>query len=411
MSAVVVIGAGLAAALTVETLRDEGFTGSITLVGDEGVPPYERPALSKGYLQGRDPADSLTVHTPAWYAEMGVDTRFGDAAVSVEPGPRLVHLASGDTLQFAHLVLATGARPRHLDVPGVHAHGVHHLRTLGDSTALRSAFQPGAAVVIVGGGWIGLEVAAAARQACCHVVVLERGPLPLQPVLGDELAGYVADLHRRQGVELRTRANVVGIASRDGHVTGVETTSGTVTADVVLIAAGAVPNTELAETAGLTIDGGVVVDEHLRSDVPTILAAGDVAHARHARLGTRLRVEHWDNAIRQGRLAARSILGRPDTYDWQPYFFTDQFDFGMEFVGHIDPRHQAYEVVIRGEPAGGEFIAFWLADGIVRAAMNVNTWDVNDDLRALIGAAIAPARLRDTTIAITALAQATPALT
>ncbi len=392
MSSVVVIGAGLAGARAVETLRDLGYAGSITLLGNEGLAPYERPALSKRYLQGRKDAGSLAVHSPDWYADHDVEVRWEDAAVGLDAGARLVRLASGRTIQFAHALLATGARARRLDVSGLATDGVHVLRTLADSTSLREALTPGRKVVIVGGGWLGLEVAAAARRADCSVVVLERGPLPLQGVLGEQLARHFAALHRHHGVDLRTNASVLGVASRSGRVTAVRTTHATIPADVVLVAAGAVPNTELAERAGLAVDGGVVVDEHLRSSAPAILAAGDVANAWHAALGTRLRVEHWDNAIRQGRLAAHTILGRPEVYDWQPYFFTDQFDLGMEYVGYADSGD---EVVIRGDMSSGAFIAFWLRAGRVRAAMNVNTWKVNHDLRALIGLSIPAERLRD----------------
>jgi 3-phenylpropionate/trans-cinnamate dioxygenase ferredoxin reductase subunit len=359
-------------------------------VGAARPRPYERPALSKDYLQGNAAAGTLFVHEESWYADHEVDTVFGDAAVSIDRLGNRVWLESGASLAYRQLVLATGASPRVLDIPGTDLAGVHTLRRIADSDALRGALAQVGRCVVIGAGWIGLEVAAAARSAGREVTVLEYAPLPLQRVLGDELGRYFAELHRSNGVELRTGASVSAIVGSDGQVTGVQTDSGLVPADMVVIGVGAAPNTALAADAGLKVDDGVVVDEHLRTSVPEILAAGDVASAHNVVLGRRVRVEHWDNAIRQGRLAARSILGRSDRYDWQPYFYTDQFDLGMEYVGHGQPDD---DVVIRGDIASGEFIAFWLREGVVTAAMNVNIWDVNDDLRSLIGRAIAVDRL------------------
>lgn len=393
----VVIGAGLAAANVVQTLREEGFGEPITLIGDERDRPYERPALSKDYLQGKVDASSLYVHDENWYAEHQVGTRFGDAAVSIDRVGRRVRLASGDSVAFGQLVLTTGSSPRVLDIPGAGLAGVHTLRRIGDSDALKAALDEGGRCVVIGAGWIGLEVASAARSADRDVTVLEYAPLPLQRVLGDRLGRYFAELHRSNGVDLRTGVSVTEIVGSGGKVTGVRTDGGLVPADLVVMGVGAIPNTGLAADAGLTVDGGVVVDERLRTGDPTIFAAGDVATARNITLGRSLRVEHWDNAIRQGRLAATSILGRPDRYDWQPYFYTDQFDLGMEYVGHA---HGDDDVIIRGDVTSGEYIAFWLRDGLVTAAMNVNIWDVNDDLRSLIGRAIAADRLADTDIAL-----------
>ena len=396
----VVIGAGRAAANVVQTLREEGFGDSITLVGGERDRPYERPALSKDYLQGNAAAGTLFVHEESWYADHDVDTVFGDAAVSIDRLGNRVWLESGDSLAYRQLVLATGASPRLLDIPGTDLAGVHTLRTIADSDALRSALSQVDRCVVIGAGWIGLEVAAAARAAGREVTVLEYAPLPLQRVMGDELGRYFAELHLSNGVDLRTGVSVSAIVGSAGQVTGVQTDGGLVPADMVVIGVGAAPNTALAADAGLKVDDGIVVDEHLRTSVPEILAVGDVANAHNVALGRRVRVEHWDNAIRQGRLAARSILGRSDRYDWQPYFYTDQFDLGMEYVGHGHPDD---DLVIRGDITSGEFIAFWLREGVVTAAMNVNIWDVNDDLRSLIGRAIAVDRLSATTVGLTEL--------
>ena len=393
-SGCVVIGAGLAAAHVVQTLREGGYGEAVRLVGAEPERPYERPPLSKSYLQGKAPATALFVHDENWYADHDVGTRFGTTAVSIDRRARRVLLSSGESLQYQHLVLTTGARPRTLAIPGADLAGVHYLRRVEDSDALRSAFTDGARVAIVGAGWIGLEVAAAARLAGLDVTVLEYGAQPLQRVLGDQLGAYFAALHRARGVDVRTGVTVTSVLGSADRATGVQTSDGPVAADIVVIAVGAVPVTELAGQAGLDVGDGVSVDERLRSTDPAILAAGDVAAAVNTALGQRLRVEHWDNAIRQGQLAARTILGAGPVYDWQPYFYTDQFDLGMEYVGHAGPGD---EVVIRGDPDGGDFIAFWIRDERIRAAMNVNIWDVNDELRALIGQRADRLRLASTT--------------
>lgn len=397
---VVIAGGGLAAAKVAEHLRAGGYADPITVVGDEEYPPYERPPLSKSYLQGKKSLEQTFAEPSEWYTEHGVTLRLGQRAVGLDREAHELELASGEGLPFAHLVLATGASPRTLPLPGADLAGVLTLRRIGDSDTLREVLAARERLVIIGGGWIGLEVAAAARQAGLQVVVLEGAPLPLQRVLGDQLATHFAELHRSQGVDVRTSQQVSAIAGQDGRVTGVETGEGTVPADRVLIGVGARPNTELAEAAGLAVDNGVLVDEHLRTADPRILAVGDVANAYNKALGQHLRVEHWDNARRQGELAAATILGAGMVYDWQPYFFTDQFDLGMEYVGHSLPED---EVVIRGDQGSGEFLAFWLRDGAVSAAMNVNIWDVNDDLRAVIGRKVHPDRLADAGVPLTDL--------
>ncbi|MDF2747649.1 MAG: ferredoxin reductase [Propionibacteriaceae bacterium] len=390
----VVVGAGLAAATVAQTLREGGFDHPVTLIGDERERPYERPALSKDYLQGKTDAADLYVHSSDWYADHQVRTHFGETVLGIDRGRCEVRLQSGQAAAYDHLVLATGASPRRLSLPGVDLAGVHTLRRIEDADILRAALAEAERWVIIGAGWIGLEVAAAARLAGCEVSILESGPIPLRRVLGDELGRYFAALHRSNGVDLRTGATVSAIMGDGGQVTAVATDGGSLPADVVLVAVGVIPNTGLAASAGLEIDNGIVVDEQLRSSDRHILAAGDVANAYHPIHG-RLRVEHWDNAIRQGQLAANTILGKADRYDWQPYFYTDQYDLGMEYVGHAQPDD---EVIVRGDIHSGAFIVFWTRDGTVTAAMNVNVWDVIDQLRELVGRAISTARLRDTAI-------------
>lgn len=397
---IVVIGGGLTAAKAVETLREEGFGGAITLIGEESERPYERPPLSKDYLQGKLTSDELYVHAEGWYGEHDVDTRFGDAAVSIDRDGRTVTLASGDRVVYDQLLLATGSRPNTIRIPGADLAGVFSLRRIGDSDQIRAAFVDAKKLVVIGAGWIGLETAAAARAAGLEVTVLEYAPLPLQRVLGDELAQYFAELHRRNGVDLRTSVSVTSIEGTGGRVSAVRIGDESLPADMVIVGVGISPNVEIASAAGLAVDNGVKVDERLRTSDPTIFAAGDVANARNTALGANIRVEHWDNAIRQGQLAAKSMLGEAVSYDWQPYFYTDQFDLGMEYVGYASAGD---DVVIRGDKSTGEFIAFWLADGVLKAGMNVNVWDVNDDIRALIGKTVDPDRLADPQIPLTEL--------
>jgi 3-phenylpropionate/trans-cinnamate dioxygenase ferredoxin reductase component len=399
MTGCAVVGAGLTAAHAISTLREEGYSEPITLIGDEGELPYERPPLSKDYLQGKTAAGQIYPYEAGWYAERQVDLRLGDRAAAVDRDGRRVRLGSGAEIPYEHLLIATGARPRALDIPGATAAGVHTLRTRADSDRLREALARDERWVIIGAGWIGLEVAAAARSAGHPVTVLEYAGLPLQRVLGDGLGRYFGDLHTRHGVDLRTGVSVQAI-EESGRGPAVRVDGELVEADAVVMAVGVAPNTELAAAAGLPVDNGILVDQRLQTADPFVLAAGDVAAAENAALGRRIRVEHWDNAIRQGRLAAATILGRPGRYDWQPYFFTDQYDLGMEYVGAHDP---ADRLVLRGDLADGEFLAFWLAGDVVTAAMNVNIWDVNPELRRLVGGRVPPDRLADPAVPLTDL--------
>lgn len=383
---VVVVGGGLAGAKTVEGLRERGYDGRVVLLGTETERPYERPPLSKGYLQGSEERDGAFVHPVDWYAAHDVELRLGTTVTSIDLAARDVIDGSGTRTAWDHLVLATGSEPRRLDVPGGGLAGVVQLRTIDDSDRLRALLTAGKHVVVVGGGWIGLEVAAAARAAGCTVSVLVRDPLPLLGVLGPELAAMFAELHRENGVDLRTRTEVFEIvAGGDGtHVGAVELADGTlVDADLVVVGIGAAPRVDLAKGAGLHVEDGVVVDAHLRSSNPHVLAVGDIARAHHPLLGTHVRVEHWANALNQPATAAATIAGADQPYDALPYFFTDQFDLGMEYAGYVG-SHGYDEVVVRGDLQGRELIAFWRREGRVLAGMNVNVWDVVDDVQALI---------------------------
>jgi 3-phenylpropionate/trans-cinnamate dioxygenase ferredoxin reductase subunit len=392
---VVIVGAGLAAANVASTIREAGDGRPVTIIGDEALPPYERPGLSKGVLQGRKEPESLYVHHQGWYEEHGVQTRLDDAATALDLAEQKVRLASGESVEYADLVIATGARPRTLDLAGAGLPGVLSLRRIPDSVTLRQSFGRGGRLVVIGAGWIGLEVAAAAVEAGMDVTVLEYAGVPLRAALGDRMGSHFAQLHRGHGVNLRTGITVTSIDGVDA-VTGVHAGDELFPADLVVVGVGAVPNAELAQQAGLSIDNGIVVDAHLRA-LDHVFAIGDVANATNTALGSRLRVEHWDNAIRQGALAGRVLLGEDARYDWQPYFYTDQYDLGMEYVGRSSPDD---DVVVRGSEESGEFIAFWQRQGVVTAAMNVNIWDTNDQLRSLIGRQIDSERLADARVGL-----------
>jgi 3-phenylpropionate/trans-cinnamate dioxygenase ferredoxin reductase component len=379
----VIVGAGLAGAKAAQTLRETGFGGEIVLFGEEPERPYERPPLSKGLLLGTAERESVFVHEADWYAEHDVDLRTGTRVTGIDRAARRVELAGGQRIGYDALLLATGATPRHLDVPGADLDGVLALRTLADSDRIAAALVDGGHLVVLGAGWIGLEVAAAARQRGATVTIVERSELPLLRALGPNIARVFADLHRDHGVTFRLGAAVQAFRG-ETQVSAVLLGDGTeLRADAVVVGVGVDPNVALAERAGLAVDNGVVVDQALRSSDPQVFAAGDIANAYHPVYGTRLRVEHWATALHSGPAAARSMLGGEVVYDRLPYFYTDQYDLGMEYTGYAPPG--GYDtVVVRGDLAKREFIAFWTAHGRVMAGMNVNVWDVTPLIENLI---------------------------
>jgi len=390
----VIVGGGLAGAKAAETLRAEGFTGRVILICDERDHPYERPPLSKGYLLGKEERDSVFVHEPAWYARNDVELHLGQTVDAIDRAARTVRFGDDGTLvHYDKLLLATGAEPRRLDIPGTDLAGVHHLRRLAHAERLKGVLtslgRDNGHLVIAGAGWIGLEVAAAAREYGAEVTVVEHGPTPLHTVLGPELGNVFAELHREHGVRFRFGVRLTEIVGQDGMVLAARTDDGEEhPAHDVLAAIGAAPRIGLAEAAGLEIadlaqGGGVVVDEQLRTSDPDIYATGDIASLHHPLFGTRLRVEHWANALNGGPAAARAMLGREVTYDRLPYFFSDQYDLGMEYSGWA-PAGSYDEVVIRGDAGKRTFIAFWLKEGRVLAGMNVNVWDVTERIQDLI---------------------------
>ncbi|HEX6351707.1 NAD(P)/FAD-dependent oxidoreductase [Actinophytocola sp.] len=397
---IVIVGTGLGGASAAGALREQGYDGELLLIGEQRHRPYELPALSKGIMLG-DTDDPDWVHEESFYAEKNIDLRLGTRVGAVHVNDRTVEL-DGTTEPWDRLLLATGSTPRRLRVPGADFDNVRRLRRLDDARSLRQELTEGKNLVIVGAGWIGCEVAAAARKHGANVTVIDPLPAPLHRVLGDTVAGVFRTLHESHGVTFRLDVGVVEYLGTDGAATGVRLDDGSeVPADLVLVAVGAEPRTDLAQAAGLALsdDGGVQVDTSLRTSAPDVFAVGDIAAHAHPRYGRRIRVEHWANAKDQGAHVAKNLLGGGEPYIASPYFFSDQYDLGMEFRGLAEPFSD--ELVVRGDLASREFIAFWLRDGAVQAAMNVNMWDDGDTLQALVDARtrVEPAKLVDADLA------------
>ena len=398
----VIVGGGLAAATAAETLRNEGFDGAIRLIGAESHHPYIRPPLSKEYLKGDAGRDSVFVQEDGWYDENRIDLMLGRRADGLDAGAHIVELDNGERVHYDRLLLATGASSRRLSIEGAEASGIHYLRTIEDSQALREQIEHGGKrIVVVGSGWIGLEVTAAARGYGNDVTVIGREKVPLSAALGEELGAMFGELHRQHGVTLKLPAGIRSFTTADGRVTGVVTDSETLLADLVVVGVGAVPHVELAQGASLAVDNGILTDERMRTGAPDVYAAGDVANAFHPVVERHLRNEHWANAINGGTAAGKSMLGHGAVFDDIPYFYTDQYDLGMEYSGYPTLTSDA-EVVYRGDLESREFVAFWQLDGRVVAGMNVNVWDVNEDVQALIRSErrVDPDRLRDGSIPI-----------
>jgi 3-phenylpropionate/trans-cinnamate dioxygenase ferredoxin reductase subunit len=390
----VIVGASLTGAKAAETLREEGFDGRVVLIGAEDERPYERPPLSKDYLRGEVGREKVYVHDERFYAQHEIELRLGREAVRLDTSARELELDDGARLRYDRLLLATGAQPRRLAIPGSDLEGVMYLRTVENSDALRERLDRGGSVVVVGAGWIGAEVAASARQRGLDVTVVEPTAVPLERVLGAELGAVYRDIHTDQGTKMLMGTGVEAFEG-DNAVERVRTTDGRVLGcDFAVVGVGVEPRIGLAARAGLGVDNGVLVDEQLETSAPGVFAAGDVANAHHPFYGERIRVEHWANALNQGPAAARNMLGQGVPYERLPYFFSDQYDVGMEYSGFARDWDR---VVFRGDPASREFIAFWLVGDRVVAGMNVNVWDVNDDVQRLIreAAAVDDRRLAD----------------
>ena len=401
----VIVGGGMAGAKAAETLREEGFDGRVVLIGAESLRPYERPPLSKDYLRGETEQEKVHVHGEAYYGEHDIDLRLGREVSRLDTGSREVTLDDGETLRYDRLLLATGAEPRRLPIPGADLDGVLYLRTVADSDRIRERLDRGGSLVVVGAGWIGAEVAASARQRGMEVTIVEPMSVPLERVLGPEMGAFYRDVHADQGVRLLLGTGVEGFEGETA-VERVRTNDGqTLDCDAVVVGVGVKPRTALAEAAGLAMGDGVLADELLQTSAEGVFAAGDVVSAQHPFYGQRIRVEHWANALEQGPAAARNMLGAGAPYDKLPYFFSDQYDVGMEYAGYATSWDR---VVVRGDLAGREFIAFWLAGDRVLAGMNVNVWDVTDTIQRLIRerVAIDDRRLADPDVPLDELAGA-----
>ena len=408
----VIAGASLAGATAASTLRDLGFDGRVVLIGEEPHRPYQRPPLSKAYLRGEAETDAVYVHPESYYDTNDIELRTATTVTSVRPGTSEVVCDDGETLHFDRLLVTTGTRARQLDVPGARLDGIYQLRSLDDSDRLRARLARGGTLVVVGAGWIGTEVAASARTMGLDVTIIDPGDVPLARVLGARVGGIYRDIHMSHGVTLVPETTVERFEGTT-EVEAVRTSDGrSIGCDFVVVGIGAVPRTELLDGSGITVDNGAVTDEFLQTDVPGVFAAGDVANARHPVYG-RLRIEHWANARSQAAVAARNMLGgaksddrvldHPIPFERVPYFYSDQFDVGMEYSGHATDWD---DVVLRGDVEGRRFIAFWLKERRILAAMNVNVWDVTDQLQALIRSRLRvdTDRLADPDTALTDLA-------
>jgi NADPH-dependent 2,4-dienoyl-CoA reductase/sulfur reductase-like enzyme len=377
----VIVGASLTGGKAAGELRERGFDGDVILVGTETEVPYERPPLTKDHLRGESPREKAYVHPADYYDSHDIQLMTGTTATAIDPGAATVTLDDGRTLSYDKLLIATGAEPRRISVPGADLSGIHYLRTLDDCETLRALVLGGGHVAVVGAGWIGSEFAASARQMGADVTLIDPLPLPNERIFGPEIGSFYRDVHAQHGVEL-VLGDAVDSFTGNGAVSAVHTSAGKrVECDFAVVGIGVQPRVALAADAGLDIENGIVVTDGFQTSSPDIYAAGDVANAYNPFYDRRIRVEHWSNALNGGPAAARAMLGEQVSYDRIPYFFSDQYDVGMEYSGYATSWD---EVVFRGDREKGEFIAFWRSDGRVVAGMNVNVWDVNEHVQALI---------------------------
>ncbi len=395
---IVIVGAGQAGAQTAISLRQSGFTGPVILLGAEPQIPYERPPLSKKFLAGEVGIEQLFMRAPAFYTEKNITIRTRTRVQRIDRDRKRVHLAGEEEVPYAKLILATGGRVREMTCPGAELPGVHYLRTIDDVEAFRNRLDAGLKLVIVGGGYIGLEVAAIAVKRGCRVTVLEMQPLVLNRVVAPEMSKFYTDVHRAEGVDIRTSTSVTGFEG-DGKVERVVCGDEKIDADLVIVGIGILPNVELAADAGLKIDNGIVVDECARTADPNIFAAGDCTNHPNAVLGERLRLESVPNALAQGKAAALAVLDKPEPYAEVPWFWSDQYDLKLQMTGLSKPGDH---IVIRGNPAERRFSACYLREGVFVACQAVNAAKDFIQSKKLIGARVKPdpLRLADASIAL-----------
>ena len=369
MPRTIVVGAGQGAGQLVASLRQEKYEGEIVMIGEEPFLPYQRPPLSKAYLAGELPTERVLVRPEKFYVDKGIETRIDTRVEAIDREARTVNLAGGETMSWDHLVIATGSHVRRLPIPGIELDGVHYLRTMGDVDGIRSGIGEGKRLVIVGGGYIGLEVAAVARKLGMEVTVLEMEDRILARVTTPSMSAFYTRVHTEHGVDIRTGTAAAEILG-DGTVTGVRCTDGTeLKADMVIVGVGIIPTTGLAEAAGLTCENGIVVDAHCRTSDPAIFAIGDCTNHPSKLLGRRLRLESVPNAMDQARTVAKNIMGGDAEYDAVPWFWSDQYDLKLQMVGF---SAGADDEVVRGNPETGSFARFYLTDGVLTAVDAVN---------------------------------------
>ena len=391
MSGVVIIGAGHAAGQAAASLRQAKYAGDITIVGDEAHIPYQRPPLSKAYLKGDQSADKVYLRAESFYADRDIAMKLSTRATAIDTTAKTVALSTDETLHYDHLLISTGSRPRKLSIDGSDLPGIHYLRTMDDVDGLRDGMQADANLVIVGGGYIGLEVAAVGRELGLNVHVLEMEERILQRVTTPEMSAYYHQLHEGRGVNIHTNTAVTGFAG-DGKVQEVLCGDKRYPADIVIVGIGIIPNTELAEAAGIVCDNGIVVDDHCCTSDPHVYAAGDCTNHPNPLLDRRLRLESVPNAMDQARVSTANMLGDDKTYAAIPWFWSDQYELKLQMVGFsADGDAQ----VLRGDMASNQFAIFYLKDGKVVAADAVNSPKEFMLCKQLVGKSADPAMLAD----------------
>jgi 3-phenylpropionate/trans-cinnamate dioxygenase ferredoxin reductase subunit len=365
----VVVGGSLAGATAAITLREAAADARVTLIGAEAEPPYERPPLSKTYLRGEVPFEKALVRPSAFYAERGIQTIFGTRVTRIDPAAHMVELEDHRQVPFDALLVATGGRNRRVSIPGSDLDGIYSLRTVEDANRIRAEMTPGRRAVVVGMGFIGSEVAASLRQAGLEVVAVEPAKTALARVLGEAVGETIADLHRAHGVRLLFEDSVAAFEGT-GRVTRVVTKAGVrLDCDFVVVGIGIEPVVDLLDGSGVQVDNGIVVDEYCQTNVAGIYAAGDVANHYHPVFARRIRVEHWQNALKQGAVAARNMLGQRVVYDEIHWFWSDQYDANLQYAGF----HTAWdEMIVRGRLDSGSFLACYVTAGRIDAAVGLN---------------------------------------